>query len=73
GTGIVATHPGQSHVLFQFFLGMLVTLALADLLKAWGAKYLRQWLTPPHIRRLQQGIGLLLIVFGLVLAGRSLE
>ncbi|MEO6038488.1 MAG: LysE family transporter [Saprospiraceae bacterium] len=71
GSGIVAINRGETLGLVRFFLGMLLTLALADLLKAWGAKYLRQWLTPPHIRRVQQGIGILLIVFGIVLLSRS--
>ncbi len=72
GSGVVATNHGETLSLFRFFLGMLVTLALTDLLKAWGAKHLRQWLTPQHVHRVQQGIGLLLIIFGLVLAGRSM-
>ncbi len=72
GSGVVATNRGETLALFRFFLGMMVTLALADLLKAWGAKHLRQWLTPQHVQRVQQGIGLLLILFGLVLAGRSM-
>lgn len=72
GGGVVAINRGQGQQITQFFLGMLLTIALSDVLKAWGAKHLRQWLTPPHIRRVQQGIGVLLIVFGLVLAGRSM-
>ncbi len=72
GGGVVATNRSQGLPSTPFFLGMLLTIALADVLKAWGAKKLRQWLTPPHIRRVQQGIGVLLIVFGLVLAGRGL-
>jgi len=72
GSGIVAANREQSLGLLRFFLGMMLTLAIADLLKAWGAKYLCRWLTPQHVMQVQKGIGLLLIVFGLVLAGRSL-
>ena len=71
GSGIVATNRDQGFDLFRFFLGMMITLALTDVLKAWGAKHLRNWLTPAHIQRVQQGIGMLLIIFGLVLIGRS--
>ena len=72
GGGVVAANRHETQALLLFFLGMMSTLALTDLLKAWGALYLRQWLTPQHIQRVQQGIGLLLILFGLVLAGRSM-
>ncbi|HAD10866.1 MAG TPA: hypothetical protein DCF33_00355, partial [Saprospirales bacterium] len=47
-----------------FFGGMLTTLVVTDTLKAWGAKKLRQFLTPKHIRQIQLGIGWLMIGFG---------
>lgn len=71
GSGVIATHQNGGGVALRFFGGMLCTLALADLLKAWGAKSLRQWLTPQHLRWVQRSIGVLLIAFGVVLAGRS--
>lgn len=55
-----------------FFGGMLGTLILTDTLKAWAAKRIRRFLTPLHIRQVQKGIGLLLMLFGLVLILRVL-
>ncbi|MCC7245615.1 MAG: LysE family transporter [Saprospiraceae bacterium] len=53
-----------------FFTGMLGTLVLADTLKAYGAKRLRKFLTPDHIRRVQMLIGWLLVLFGLAMMVR---
>ena len=53
-----------------FFGGMLGTLVLTDTLKAWAAKSIRRFLTPRHIMQVQQGIGLVLVIFGLVLIFR---
>ncbi len=72
GSGVIATRHSGGAAAIYFFGGMLCTLALTDLLKAWGAKSLRQWLTPRHLWWVQQIIGMLLIVFGIVLAGRSM-
>lgn len=72
GSGVIATRQAGGGDALRFFGGMLCTLAIADLLKAWGAKGLRQWLTPRHLRWVQQAIGVLLIVFGVVLVGRAI-
>ena len=53
-----------------FFGGMLGTLILTDALKAYAAKRIRHFLTPRHSRQVRQGIGILLIVFGVVLMAR---
>lgn len=72
GSGVIATHRSEGGATpLYFFGGMLCTVALTDLLKAWGAKTLRQWLTPLHLHWLQKSIGILLIIFGIVLLGRS--
>lgn len=55
-----------------FFGGMLATLILTDTLKAWAAKKVRKFLTPTHTQQIQVGIGLLMILFGLVLATRAI-
>ncbi len=70
--GVIA--PGNWNIsqTLVFFGGMLGTLVFTDTAKAFGAKQLRQWLTPEHISKMQRGIGLLLVVFGLVLAARSI-
>lgn len=74
GSGVIATNQSKRGMTaLYFFGGMLCTIALADLLKAWGAKTLRQWLTPLHLQWLQQSIGVLLILFGIVLVVRSMR
>lgn len=55
-----------------FFGGMLFTLILTDILKAYAAKRVRHFLTPKHTRWVQRGIGLTLLVFGIVLFVRVL-
>jgi len=55
-----------------FFGGMLGTLILTDIFKAYAAKRLGKWLTGKHIRWMKQGIGLLLLVFGIALIVRVL-
>lgn len=59
--------PGQA---ISFFGGMLISLVATDILKAYAAKRVRSLLNPRHIRRLQQGIGIALIVSGIVLMVR---
>jgi threonine/homoserine/homoserine lactone efflux protein len=68
---VVPNHWDKQETLV-FFGGMLGTLVITDTLKAWAAKRIRQFLTPKHIRQVQRGIGLMLMVFGVVLIGRVL-
>ncbi len=68
---VVPNHWNEPQTLI-FFGGMLGTLVITDTLKAWAAKRIRQFLTPEHIRQVQRGIGLMLMVFGAVLIGRVL-
>ncbi len=70
-TSAVVVPSGWGHEQMRiFFGGMLATLILTDMLKAWAAKKLRRFLTPTHTRQIQRGIGLFLIIFGVVLALR---
>lgn len=55
-----------------FFSGMLLTLVITDILKAYAAKRLRHFLTTVHTRWVQRSIGLVLLVFGIVLILRVL-
>lgn len=70
GGGVVAPSQWSNAQMFRFFSAMLLTLCLADTLKAYAAKRVREWLTPEHIRWVKRGIGLILLVFGLVLMVR---
>jgi len=56
----------------EFFGGMLLALIATDMLKAYAAKRVRSFLNPGHIRRLQQGIGIALLISGVVLLVRVL-
>jgi threonine/homoserine/homoserine lactone efflux protein len=53
--------------LYWFFSGLLLALIVTDLLKIYAAKKLKQILTPHHIRKIQTGIGAVLVLFGIFL------
>lgn len=61
--------PGEA---LSFFGGLLLSLIATDVLKAYAAKRVRSFLSPSHIRRLQQGIGIALLISGVVLMVRVL-
>jgi threonine/homoserine/homoserine lactone efflux protein len=67
-TGIVAPQGWNTFETYLFFGAMMAVLILTDALKIYGAKFLRVWLTPTHILMVRRSIGLVLFVFGLVLA-----
>ena len=69
-SGVVAPSGWGDGDMARFFGAMLLTLALADTLKAYAAKRVREWLTPQHIGWAKRGIGALLVVFGVVLIWR---
>ncbi len=70
-SGVVAPSGWSEGDMARFFGAMLLTLALADTLKAYAAKRVREWLTPQHIGWAKRSIGALLVVFGVVLIFRS--
>lgn len=69
GGSLVSMH---AHERLSFFTGMFAVLIAADTLKAWGAKKLKQWLTPTIVVKIQKAIGFLLIVFGIAILVRVL-
>ncbi len=71
-SGVVVPGNWNSGQIFLFFGSMLGTLVITDVLKAYAAKRLREWLTPQHIRQAQQAIGVLLVIFGVVMIGRGI-
>lgn len=72
-TGAVLIPNGWNDSQILIFLGgMLATLVVTDTLKAYAAKRIRRFLTPRHTQQVRQGIGVLLIVFGIVLVARVL-
>jgi len=69
-TAVVIPNNWSGPEITKFFSGMLGTLIAIDTLKAYAAKRLRNWLTPAHTRRVNQGIGLMLLVFGVMVIAR---
>jgi len=64
-TAVVVPSGWSKSEMLIFFGGMISTLIFTDILKAWAAKKLRRFLTPTHTKRMQQGIGVLMILFGM--------
>ena len=56
---------------FLFFAGILGTIVTTDLLKIYGAKRIRQWLTVRHIRVIRRVAGIALVGFGVALLIRT--
>ena len=50
-----------------FFSGILLTVLLTDLLKAYTANKLRRWLTPKFMLRMNKLVGIALIIFSIKL------
>ncbi|MBK9338015.1 MAG: LysE family transporter [Lewinellaceae bacterium] len=67
----VVSNEWSSGQAVSFFSGMLLALIATDVLKAYAAKRVRSFLDPKHIRRLQQAIGLALLISGVVLLVRA--
>lgn len=63
-TGIVAPNGWSNTQISLFFGAMMAVLITTDILKVYGAKYLRNWLTPGHILLVRRIIGVVLVVFG---------
>jgi threonine/homoserine/homoserine lactone efflux protein len=70
-TAVVVPSGWSRQEMLIFFGGMLATLVVTDILKAWAAKKVRRFLTPVHTRQIQLALGILMAVFGLVLMARS--
>ncbi|MFN0215997.1 MAG: LysE family translocator [Saprospiraceae bacterium] len=71
-TAVVVPSGWSKQEMLIFFGGMLFSLVLTDILKAWAAKRLRQFLTPGHIRKIQHGLGMLMLGFAIVLVVRAI-
>lgn len=69
--GVTSNYGEETGQATMFFFGTLLTIILTDLLKVYVAKSIKGLLNPANIRRLNQVVGLLLIVFGVVLIIRT--
>lgn len=58
--------------IFKYFTTIIVVYFLTDLVKILLAKQLKSKLTPFVIRKIKRGMGIALMIFGLVLAGKGL-
>ncbi len=70
--GVTANYGNDTHAAFLFFSGTLFTIISTDLIKVYVAKAIKGLLNPNNIKRLNQIVGVLLILFGLVLMIRTL-
>ena len=57
--------------IFNYFIIVLLTLLLTDLIKITAAKQLKKQLTPVVLRKIRQIIGVFFIIFGVVLAAKK--
>jgi threonine/homoserine/homoserine lactone efflux protein len=58
--------------IFNYFLTIILSYFLTDLVKILLAKQLKNKLTPPVVRKVKRGMGIALMIFGLVLASKGL-
>ena len=71
-SAVIIPHGWKARQALWFFLGMVSMLISTDILKAYMAKRVREFLTPRHMRQIQLGIAIALIVFGIALILRAL-
>ena len=57
--------------IFNYFLIVLLTLLVTDLVKITAAKQLKKQLTPVVLRKIRQSIGIFFIIFGVILATKK--
>lgn len=57
--------------IFNYFIIVIITLFLTDLIKITVAKQLKKKLTPVVLRKIRQIIGVFFIIFGVVLAAKK--
>lgn len=56
--------------IFNYFIIVIITLLITDLIKITAAKQLKKQLTPIVLRKIRQLLGIFFIVFGVVLAAK---
>jgi len=57
--------------IFTYFTAIILAYFLTDLIKILLAKQLKSKLTPEVIRKIKRGMGVILMIFGLVLASKG--
>jgi threonine/homoserine/homoserine lactone efflux protein len=70
--GVTSNYGDDTSKATLFFAGTLATIIATDLIKVIVAKAIKGLLKPSNIRRLNQLVGILLIVFGVVLIIRTM-
>jgi threonine/homoserine/homoserine lactone efflux protein len=65
-----SNYGGNKSSIFVFFLGVFVTVLIFDILKSWGASSLKRFFTERMMKIFNQVIGVILMIFGLVIAVR---
>ena len=57
--------------IFNYFVIVISTLLVTDLVKITAAKQLKKQLTPVVLRKIRQTIGVFFIIFGVILATKQ--
>ena len=57
--------------IFNYFVIVISTLLITDLVKITAAKQLKKQLTPVILRKIRQAIGVFFIIFGVILASKN--
>ncbi|MCK0130086.1 LysE family translocator [Flavobacteriaceae bacterium F08102] len=61
----------NNHRIFTYFTAIILAYFLTDLIKILLAKQLKNKLTPEVIRKIKRGMGVVLMIFGIVLASKG--
>lgn len=69
--GVTSNYGEEAPRITVFFAGVLFTILATDIIKVLVAKAIKGMLKPAVIRRMNQVVGVLLIVFGVVLIVRT--
>ncbi len=70
--GVTSSYGDNTQQAVSFFTGALLTVFTTDLVKAYIAKRIKTLLNTTNIKRINQLVGILLFVFGIVLMARAL-
>lgn len=70
--GVTSNYGDDKDATVFFFSGALVTVFATDLLKAFVAKFLKTFLNERIIKILNQVVGIVLVLFGIILIVRAL-
>lgn len=68
---VSASFQMEGSKIFNYFVVVLVSFLVTDLIKIMAAKQLKSKLTPIVLRKIRQVLGIFFIIFGLILASKK--